>query len=107
MPSDPDLDLRGRLIRSLGSLREMLPGSFVERKRSCGRPNCHCADGKNLHSQFKISLLVDGKPRAFNIPAKLAEQVRQRIEMHHRLDAAVATICSINLRRFLKQKEDQ
>ena len=38
---------------------------------------------------------------------RLADQVRQRIEMRHRLDAAVATICSINLRRFLKQKEDQ
>src|ERR1017187_6378032 len=107
MPSDPDLELRGRLIRSLGSLREMLPGSFVERQRSCGFPNCHCADGKNLHSQFEISLLGDGKPKAFNSQAKLAEEVLQKIEMPHRLDAAVATICSINLRRFLKQKEDQ
>ncbi len=33
MPSDPELEARGRLIRSLGALREMLPGSFVERKR--------------------------------------------------------------------------
>src|SRR5437868_9004710 len=69
-PPDPDLELRGRLIRSLGSLREMLPGSFVERKRACGHPNCHCADGKNLHSQFQISVLVDGKPKALNIPAE-------------------------------------
>ena len=68
-PSDPDLQLRGNLIRSFGSLREMLPGSFVERKRSCGRPTCHCADGKNLHSQYQISVLVDGKPKAFNVPA--------------------------------------
>src|SRR5580693_4249688 len=105
-PREPALELRGRLVRSLGSLREMLPGSFVERKRSCGRPNCHCSDGRNLHSQFQISLLVDGKPKAFNIPAKLAEEVRQRIEMHHRFDAAVATIGSINLRRFLKRKEE-
>ena len=106
MPGDPDLELRGRLIRSLGSLREMLPGSFVERRRSCGRPNCHCADGKNLHSQFQISLLLDGQPKIFNIPAKLVEQVRQRIEMRHRLDDAVATVCGINLRRFLKHKEE-
>ena len=70
-PREPDLELRGKLIRSLGSLREMLPGSFVERKRACGRPNCHCADGKNLHSQFQISVLVDGKPKALNIPAQL------------------------------------
>ena len=107
MLSDPDLEARGRLIRSLGSLREMLPGSFVERKRACGRPNCHCADGKNLHSQFQISVLVEGKPRTFNIPAKLVPQVRQKVEMRRRFDAAAATICGINLRRFLQEKESQ
>ena len=55
MPGDSDLESRGRLIRSLGTLREMLPGSFVERKRRCGRLNCHCVHGQNLHSQFQIS----------------------------------------------------
>lgn len=104
-PSDPDLELRGKLIRSLGSLREMLPGSFVERKRACGRPTCHCADGKNLHSQYQISVLVDGKPKAFNVPAELAEKIREKVELRRRLDAAVTTICGINLKRFLQEKD--
>ena len=104
-PGDPDLQLRGKLIRSLGSLREILPGSFVERKRSCGGPTCHCADGKNLHSQYQISALVDGKPKTFNVPAELAEQIREKIQMRHRLDNAVATICGINLRRFLQERD--
>jgi len=106
MPSDPELEARGRLIRSLGALREMLPGSFVERKRTCGRPNCHCADGKNLHAQYVISVLVEGKPKTFHIPARLVDQVRQKVDMRHRFDAAAATICGINLRRFLKDKEN-
>jgi hypothetical protein len=105
-PSDPDLQLRGKLIRSLGSLREMLPGSFVERKRACGRPTCHCADGKSLHSQFQISVLVNGKPKALNIPAALAQKVRGKIEMRRRFDSAAATICGLNLKRFLKEKQD-
>src|SRR5260370_17693378 len=105
-PRDSDLELRGRLIRSLGALREMLPGSFVERKRACGRPNCHCADGKNLHSQFQISVLVDGKPKALNIPAELAVKVREKIEMRRPFVSAPATICGLNLTRFLKQKHD-
>src|SRR5271170_5763323 len=104
-PSDPDLELRGKLIRSLGSLREMLPGSFVERKRSCGRPNCRCADGKNLHSQFQISVVVDGKPKALNIPAALVGEIREKIEMRQRFESAAATICRLNLKRFLKEKE--
>ena len=104
-PRDPDLERRGQLIRSLGALREMLPGSFVERKRACGQPNCHCADGKKLHSQFQISVLVDGKPKALNIPAELVEKVREKIEMRRRFDSAAATICRLNLKRFLKEKE--
>jgi hypothetical protein len=84
----------------------MLPGSLVERQRACGRPTCHCADGKNLHTQFQISVLVDGKPKAFHVPAKLVEQVRQQVAMRGRFDAAAATVCGINLRRFLKQKEE-
>src|SRR3979411_933989 len=104
-PRDPDLERRGQLIRSLGALREMLPGSFVERKRACGRPNCRCADGKNLHTQYQISVLVEGQPKTFNIPAALVEQVREKIELRRRFETAAATICNINLRRYLKPKE--
>jgi hypothetical protein len=106
-PREPDLELRGRLIRSLGSLREMLPGSFVERQRACGRPNCRCADGQDLHSQYQISVLMDGKPKALHIPADVADKVREKIEMRHRFDAAAASICRINLKRFLKEKKER
>ena len=106
-PPDPDLERRGRLIRGLGSLREMLPGSFVERKRACGRPNCHCADGEILHSQYQISVLVDGKPKAFNVPAELVEKVREKTDMRRRFDDAAAAICGINLKRFLGEKENR
>jgi len=106
-PHDPDLELRGKLIRSLGALREMLPGSFVERKRACGRPNCHCADGKHLHSQYQISVLIDGKPKALNIPTELVDKVREKIAMRRRFDAAAATICRVNLKRFLQEKEER
>ena len=101
---DPDLHRRGRLVRSLGALRDMLPGSFVERKRKCGQPNCHCADGQSLHPQCQLSVLIDGQPKAFNIPARLAEGVRQQVELRKRFEAAAAAICQINLRRFLEQR---
>jgi hypothetical protein len=106
-PREPDLELRGKLIRSLGALREMLPGSLVERQRACGRPGCHCADGQRLHSQYQISVRMDGKPKALNIPAALVETVRQKIEMRRRFEAAAATICGVNLKRFLEEKEER
>src|SRR5438132_13428452 len=107
MADDPDLQLRGQLVRRLGLFREMLPGSFVEHKRTCGRPNCHCADGKSLHSQYQISVLVDGKPKAFNVPTELVEKVREKTEMRRRFETAAATICGINLKQFLREKESR
>ena len=53
------------------------------------------------------SVLIDGKPKALNIPAELVEKVREKIEMRRRFDAAAATICRVNLKRFLKEKEDR
>jgi hypothetical protein len=46
--------------------------------------------------------LIDGKPKALNIPTQLMEKVREKIEMRRRFDAAAATICGVNLKRFLK-----
>src|SRR5260370_32798845 len=107
MTSERDLDigLRGRLLRSLGQLREMLPGSFVERKRASGRPNCHCADGKNLHTQYQSSVLVDGQTKTFNIPAALVEQVREKIARRRRFERAAPSSCNIKFRRYLRPKE--
>ena len=65
------------------------------------------ADGKLLHSQYQISVLIDGKPKALNIPAELVDKVREKIEMRRRFDAAAATICRVNLKRFLKEKEER
>src|SRR5436853_5012923 len=105
MADDPDLQLRGQLVRRLGLFREMLPGSFEEHKRTCGRPNCHCADDKSLHTQYQISVLIDGKPKTIHIPEALVDEVREKIRLHQRFEAAAAAICKINLRRFLKERE--
>jgi hypothetical protein len=107
MAGDPELRQRGRLVRSLGWFREMLPGSFVEHKRACGRANCHCADGKSLHTSYQISVLIDGKPKTFHIPEGLVDQVREQIQLRQRFEAAAAAICKVNLQRFLKEKEKE
>ena len=105
MAFDPDLARRGRLIRSLSTLREMLPGSFIERQRQCGKPTCRCADGQQLHHEFLLSLRFQGKSRTFHIPAELAESVRRRVELRQRFRQISDQICELNLRRFLRQKE--
>jgi hypothetical protein len=92
------------ITRSRRALREMLPGSFVERRRRCGKPTCHCADGKRLHTAFQISVLLNSKLKTFHIPAELAEETRSKVELHRRFQDAAAAICQINLHRFLRHK---
>jgi hypothetical protein len=99
-PHEPDLELRGKLIRSLGAYREMLPGSFVKRMHAAADLPVIA----RLHRQYQISVLMDGKPKAINIPARLAEKVRAKIEMRRRFDTAATTICLVNLKRFLQEK---
>ena len=105
MPSDSELQLRGRLVRSLGALREMLPGSFVERQRRCGKPNCRCADGKHPHPQYQLSVLTEGKLKTYNVPAGQADQLRRRVDLHRRFQKAAAMITSLNLRRWLRERK--
>lgn len=109
MARDPELESRGRLVRSLGGLREMLPGSFVEHRRKCGKPNCRCASGKteDLHFQALLSVLLQGKPRTFHIPAELVEEVRSKVEHHKRFRKVADAICGINLRRLLERKPNK
>ena len=109
MPSDPELQQRGRLVRSLGRWREMLPGSLVVRHRQCGKPNCRCAQGQNLHPQFQLSVLVQGQPKAIHIPAHRVEQVRRWVEMRQRFEQrCIQTFGQrLNLRRFLRSPEQE
>jgi hypothetical protein len=108
MAMDPELQTRGRLVRSLGMLRDMLPGSFVERRRKCGKSYCRCADGKpeHMHPEFLLSLLWQGKVKTFHIPASLAEETRRQVEFHKRFQRAADAICEINLRRLLRRKQE-
>ena len=107
MAYDPELYLRGRLVRALLTLRDMLPGAFIERRRACGRPNCRCASGRpeDLHRQWGLWLLWEGKPRLIHLPAALAEEARRRVQLHGRFQELEARILQINLRRLLRKKQ--
>lgn len=105
-PIEPELRRRGQLVRSLGAWREMLPGSLVEVHRRCGKPTCRCAGGVHLHRGYQLSVLWQGRPRTFHVPMAWVEEVRAKVEMARRFHAAAAAITEINLRRFLRRKQE-
>jgi hypothetical protein len=92
-------------MRGLGALRKMLPGSFVERRRSCGKPQCHGADGEHLQAQYQLSVLSEGKLQTYNVPAAEAAEVRRRVDLHRRFQQTAARIAPLNLRRWFRLKQ--
>jgi gluconate kinase len=106
-PPNPTWNCAANSSAASGLCAKCCPARLSNALAPAAAPNCHCADGKRLHSQYQISVLIDGKPKAFNIPEEWVEKVREKIEMRRRFDAAAATICKINLKRFLKEKEDR
>jgi hypothetical protein len=94
MPNDPELDLRGRLIRGLGALREMFPGSFVERSRAA----LPTAAAAQLHREFLLSVLWEGKPQTFHLSAGRAS-ARQKCAAEESVGRLPATCAGSFVRR--------
>ncbi|MFO8071260.1 MAG: DUF6788 family protein [Polyangia bacterium] len=83
------------LVRKYGILENALPGSLALTHRRCGKPNCHCANGKG-HPMWSLTFMVDGKKRVEQIPANWVEEIRPLVEHGREFKSAVAEVFSIN-----------
>jgi hypothetical protein len=68
-PSLDDLyQQRKALLDQMHDLPAFRRGSLIERKRTCGKPACHCQkDPSSSHSQFQWSVSIHGKTRSKNL----------------------------------------
>ena len=90
----------------MGVRKEVLAASLSKTYKVCGKPNCRCTKKEDeFHLQFQLSVLWKGKHYTFHIPAEMAEEVRNKVEMHKQFQDLVANIFEINLRRLLRRKE--
>lgn len=80
----------------------MIRGSVVVQRRRCGKTNCRCADGEQLHETTVLSYSEEGRSRTVMVdPADLAavrasvaryRAARQRLEAAG--DAGLAALVS-------------
>lgn len=95
------LKTRSYLTRKLLLYREMLPGSFIERKITCGKKNCTCHINKELHTAYQLSYREDNKTISKMIPAESVDQVRKQIDQQKRFNSIVKKIQMINIQILL------
>lgn len=53
-------------------------------RRRCGKPNCRCADGVNLHEATVLSYSQGGRTRFLMLPAERVGAVRAAVERYRR-----------------------
>ena len=74
-------ELRGELA-AIGDFR---PGTLVEYKRKCGKPNCHCAQRDDPgHPGWALMRKSGGKHVNRGIPKDALERTRAQIAEHRR-----------------------
>ena len=78
----------------------LVRGSVVVQRRRCGKSNCHCAGGQELHETTALSYSESGRTRTLMINAVDLAAVRRSVERYRQArakldgeaDAGLATL---------------
>ena len=93
-----------RILKSLPSFENIIQGSIVKRKHTCGKLNCKCKrNEKYLHTSHQLTFAVDGKTKTITIPKDKLTEVKQGIVQNRRFRKNVKRLLEIN-RNLIKRK---
>ena len=60
----------------------MIRGTVVTHRRRCGKPNCRCAAGEDLHESIVLSYSAAGRTRFVMLPTDQVAPVRAAVERY-------------------------
>ena len=104
---------RSQILRQIGDLRDLRPGSICAVARRCGKPTCHCAkpNDPGHDPQLRLSRTVNGKTVAESFPTPAAfHKAQAEVHEYQRLQKLCADLVEVNekicrLRPLQKQPE--
>jgi hypothetical protein len=110
-PLSPKGPLAARLRRRVQHLLDRvelpptgLPGSLALSHSRCGKPSCHCADGKG-HPVWSLTFMLDGQKHVERIPPDWVDSVRLRVEQARQFKEAVTEIFTANAQLLALQRD--
>ena len=68
--------------RGGGGVARLVRGSVVVHRRRCGKANCRCAGGENLHEATVLSYSEGGRTRFLMLPEDEVAAVRAAVERY-------------------------
>lgn len=81
--------------RKLLGRPELLKGTLLEVKRTCGKAGCKCTRGEK-HTCYQLSASVEGKRHTWNVPRRYLAKVKRLTENYRRFRRARADWVRIN-----------
>ena len=91
------LEERSQLLAELGTLSQMLHGSWVERFSVCSRPNCRCHSGQRHGPRHYLVVYEDSRQRQKYVPNSQVDAAQAGMKEHSRAREIVDRITQINL----------
>lgn len=88
---------RTALLTELGTLSQMLHGSWVERYSLCSRKNCKCHRGERHGPRHYLVVMEKGRQRQKYVPISQVEAAQAGRSEYGRLSEIVERITQINL----------
>jgi hypothetical protein len=68
--------------RGASGVPKVVRGSVVVHRRRCGKPNCRCAEGVELHESTVLSYSEGGRTKFVMLPAEEVAAVRAAVERY-------------------------
>ena len=79
-------------IRSLGEAGTFMPGSFVEKRWRCAKPDCICNRTGKKHTAFAVTSKVRGRTKSVYVPVGMADEVRGWVKEYRRVQRTMKEI---------------
>jgi len=96
------LEQRKELTSSLPAFAQIVRGSLVTRYRRCGKPTCHCAQGRGHGpAHYLVVTLKPGKTEQILLSPEMLPVARQFLDNYKRWWAALEKVSAVN-RRLLR-----
>jgi hypothetical protein len=82
----------------------MIRGSVVVQRRRCGKPNCRCADGQQLHETTVLSYSEAGRSRTVMLDPADVKAVRAGVERYRSAQARLEAAGNAGLAALLSRR---
>jgi hypothetical protein len=85
---------------------DALPGSLALSHLRCGKPTCHCAEGRG-HEVWSLTFMIGGKKQVQHIPKPWVEEVRRRVAAGREIQEAVREILVANAQLLVLARKQE